>query len=366
MQTSENTARSVGTMFSESSLVESTDPDATRWHQQADWPLEKTTSLGRLRPVSAKSSSHIGELFQAPVVGPDGSIVTGLITLPDSSLWAKVVLIPLPGHDIVMRAGFTKVRRAVELTFEFLGEKCPGLEIWIEDNIIPGVGMGSSTCHCTAGVLAACRMCKRKITDLDVMTLVYRAEGPCDPLAAIDWGVVPIWASRAGFLVDIIPRPLPRLVALGFVTDRRSVSTDELARRTVYTDADVLAAAPVFEAAKKAILSGSAADLALAATASATLNQTRCATPFWRELNHIAKKVGAAGVAASHSGTAASLLWTPQTESLRSKIDEARQWLMALGATSIHPFSTSKSPSLRDIGVQGSLRPPACLPVGPA
>jgi uncharacterized protein involved in propanediol utilization len=288
------------------------------------------------------AASHCGELFQGPVIGPDGTPVTGVITLPDPRFWAAAVIASRTDMRIeVDPPACTKVRKAVELALQIVKLNSLGFTVHVFSNIPQGVGMGSSTAQCVAAVRAVLQIARRTLTDIQTLKLVYQVEGPCDPLTATSWGTVLIWASRDGFALEVIEEPLPRMAALGFVTDQQGVSTDELARTTVYSPSELDTYARILELAKQAIRSGSAADLGKAAVLSADANQHRCATVHWNELNAIADRMGAVGVAVSHSGTAAAILWSIEQDALRDRIDDASARLTELSATNIHCFGTA-------------------------
>src|SRR5206468_3814018 len=145
------------------------------------------------------------------------------ITLPDPHYRSMVSILPTGSGEIEVEHGFSKVEKAIALTIKEAAVRLRrpdfldiGCKVTVMDTGIPRcAGMGSSSSHCVGGVLATAGMLGWTITDVDVLTLVFEAEGPCDPLTSLRWGTTLLWASRQGFAFEVIERPLPALAAIG-------------------------------------------------------------------------------------------------------------------------------------------------------
>jgi uncharacterized protein involved in propanediol utilization len=291
---------------------------------------------------------HWGEIVQGWLLH-DGELVVGLLTLPDPSYGTTAVVTPRRGTGIFStQPEKWKAFKAAYLALEAVGVKT-GVSFHLRSNIPLGVGAGSSTSDCTAiarAVVAAVGSNGKSMSDLDLLQkIVFAAEGPCDPLALLDWGLPVLWASRRGKVLHVFPRPLPELHALGFVTDPgRTVSTDALASAQAtrfVPQAEVDAFAEILKKLEIAIATGSARGVGEAATASGMLNQKHCRIARWDQLSKLAENVGAVGLSCSHSGTAAALLWNPAKDDLAARVAEATAQAQQLGVTHIHEFRAS-------------------------
>lgn len=288
--------------------------------------------------------SHWGELVQGWLVH-DGEIVVGLVTLPDPTYGTTAIATPQRGTGIyTLQADKGKAFRTACLVLEALGVKT-GISFRLRSNIPVAIGGGSSTSDCTAlvrAIIAAIGPSGKHLSDIELLQIVFAAEGACDPLPLLDWGFPILWASRRGRVLHVYPLPLPELYALGFVSDpERTVSTDTLAAaqaKAPVAQADLDAFAEILENLDLAITTGSALGVARAATASGSLNQKHCPIRDWDRLCKLAESVGALGVSCSHSGTAAAFLWNPSDDNLAAQVAEARAALRQLGATHIHEF----------------------------
>jgi uncharacterized protein involved in propanediol utilization len=190
------------------------------------------------------------------------------------------------------------------------------------------------------------------VTNLEVLReVIFRAEGPCDPLALLPSGITVLWGSRTGNLVKAYTKPLPPVHELGFVTDpTRMVSTDALAQAQARTSEahmvrEIDAFAPVLAAFERALAAGSAKGVAEAAMSSGSLNQSRCPIMHWDHLTKLVPRIGALGLCCSHSGTAAAFIFDPTTDDLHERIAFATSELRDLGAAHIHEFRTDSDPT---------------------
>jgi len=327
-------------------IISPTSIHVPRWnqpsaHRRDSKNLQFHTGIGY-------SPGHWGEIVQG-WLRHNGELIVALLTLVDRTYGTTAVAIPRRGTGVFSsQAEKWKAFKAAYLTLEALGVKT-GLSFRLRSTIPIGVGGGSSTSDCTAlgrAIIAAVGASGKPITDLELLQkIVFAAEGACDPLPLLDWGLPLLWASRAGKVLHVFSRPLPQLYALGFVTEPgRMVSTDALASaqaKLAVPQADVDRFAKILQTLDMAIATGAALGVGEAATASGTLNQKHCPIAHWDDLCKLAEKVGAVGTSCSHSGTAAALLWDPATDNLAARVAEATAEVQQLGATYIHEFRPS-------------------------
>ncbi len=104
--------------------------------------------------------------------------------------------ISFPVEDLSLVEGFTYVRKAIELTFEHIGEKS-GLDIEISSEIPPASGLGSSASVSIATILAIHEVLGSKISEEDLAKLGHRVElevqeaaSPTDTTVATFGGVL--------------------------------------------------------------------------------------------------------------------------------------------------------------------------------
>lgn len=326
-------------------LLHPADPeDVRRWRKAVREFREPKPRGGRNVEVSV--SGHWGETVQGPVELPSGEVAVALVTLPDPTYRTTVIatrrrgsgiFCPNPGKWKAIDAACLAQREA---------QVRVGLLLLMHSTIPEGVGAGSSTADCTAAALAVLKVLGSDapaMSDLDILQkIVFRAEKACDPLALLRWGVPVLWGSRCGELLKVYGSRMPALHALGFVTSPGlSVSTDDLARKQALTrppQSEIDAFAAILQQLDTAIRTGSARGVAEAAMASGTLNQRHCEIMHWDRLIRLAGQVGALGVSCSHSGTAAALLFDPNTEDLGARVLEATAVLSEMGAAHVHEF----------------------------
>jgi len=307
------------------------------------------------RRVLRIQTTHWGEYIQGLIVH-DGKPLHALVTVPDASLYTRVTAIPQRrGSGVVC---FPRSKAKAVTAAQLLLEKWApgvGVALWLDSNIPEGVGGGSSSADCTGVAFAILDMLGVETTiatNLELLReVIFRAEGPCDPLALLSWGITVLWGSRTGNLVKAYNTPLPPMYAVGFVTDpTRTVSTDALAQAQAKADEreiarDIDAFAPVLAAFESSLAAGSARGVAEAAMYSGSLNQRRCPIKHWDRLTRLTPHLGALGLSCSHSGTAAAFLFDPSDDDLDERIACATSELRALGAAHIHEFRTDSEPT---------------------
>lgn len=324
---------------------------ASRWGAHRRPPTPTRRRRFHPRPVSITVTSHLGEIFQGWVRSPNGRFVIGLVTMPDATYTTTATLWPSRSRGIFSFPGEkTKAIKALKLILQKWAPDL-GVILHLESTIPEGIGAGSSTADCWAVALGGHQMLgipEALAPDLEVLQrIIFAAEGPCDPLPLLGWGVPVVWGSRTGELLEVFRQPLPAIQALGFATDpNKTVSTDALALAqagTQPTHAEADEHEAVLGALRQAITMQSVRGVAEAATRSGTLNQSRCRIKDWDLLQKIARNTGALGVSCSHSGTAAALLWDPAAEGLEEMIAAARAEVEALHVAHVHTFRTDSA-----------------------
>jgi uncharacterized protein involved in propanediol utilization len=290
---------------------------------------------------------HFGELIQVKVYGYDGKPTTVLITLPAPHLSVTVQVRQTSGLSVsVTPSHYSKVKRAVELALQAAGAGESGCEVRVcpHPTLPESVGLGTSTGQVLAAIRAVFAMLGfTPQDDLEVQEIAFDAEGPNDPLVATSWGTTAVYASRRrGYVHQVVPRPLPPMVAVGCVTDLQGHDTVKLKNEDTWTPADLRVGTQIVNDACRAILNGDAAALARAATRSARANQPRLPTRHWKELRTLLRRIDALGIAISHSGSTATYLFAPDDLELSRKIRETKQALEEMGVDHIQEFKIGR------------------------
>jgi uncharacterized protein involved in propanediol utilization len=272
---------------------------------------------------------HVGELVQVPVFCErlNREIVV-LLSLPCENVGTRAVFSKRASGGIRLRPeGKSKAQHACQHILDFIGATVHA-EITLE-HIRPtkqGVGYGTSTRDIAAASIAllwGVGIPPKDHSDL-LGALSVHVEGGSDPIFFPESAI--LFASREGFVYERLPGLIPRTACLSFDLGVK-IDTAKLVKKQ---RADGFAiecikdAEPILALLRHAVANRSPKELALAATASARLNQQNLAFPNFQQLSEMATEF-ADGIAISHSGSAATFLWDPHELSLApQKIIQAR------------------------------------------
>ncbi len=315
----------------------------------AEWPGVTTSELtsnvlkmsrGVVGPAKALQTTHWGELVQGPIAF-EGAIVTALITLPRPDKYSVASFTPGRIPLTVNPGWCTKALAAAREVLDRAGWPEFGGSLSIATNIPPGCGSGSTSADITATIRAVSRAVGLDLSAEEVQLLDWQIERAADPLALLGGGTV-VYGSRIGRIIRRLTQQLPRIHCVGFNAEPgKMVLTEELARLTEYSPAEVKAFGGILARAVEGVERGSVWKLAAAATDSAKLNQARVSTQHFDELVRAAAAVGASGLSVSHSGTVAAALFDPATPSLGDKADSFAAAARDLGCADIVRFEVS-------------------------
>ncbi|MFT3973145.1 MAG: propanediol utilization protein [Amaricoccus sp.] len=276
-------------------------------------------------------TGHFGEMLQGRL-GPAGPLA--LVTLPVRELWVAAELRRGPfrlhfpdGRRIVSPAQVTALHRR-------LGWPPPRGVLALRAAMPAGGGAGSST----AGLLAVAAACGRARG---------REPGGPEQLArlclAIERATDPImfpapdrllWDPRGARVLGQLP-PLPALEVVGGFLGP--------GQRTDPGDLDFADVADLVGAWVPAAARGDLPALAALATESACRNTARRGGPPLAPLVALARRCGALGVVAAHTGSARGLIFAPGA----GDRGEAKSALHALGATGVGLFRLGRTASGR-------------------
>ena len=265
-----------------------------------------------------------GEFVQGNLAGLDF-----LVSCPvDLFSWAEVWLEGLekadPGPEIRVlppepSGGAIKAARALELALKELG--CNGRRAWlkISRSLPPGKGFGSSTADIAAASFAAARALGREITPQQVARIALSIE-------ATDGTMFPgltLFDHRMGR----IARPLgpPPTMRVRILDLGGEVDTGGFNRRADLAALNARKEPRVREALQKVVLGIRRGDpwlLGEGATGSAVAHQSILPKEGLEEIAAVARRSGAYGVVAAHSGTLVGILLPPE-EGVKSRVEES-------------------------------------------
>ncbi|MSU90465.1 propanediol utilization protein [Rhodobacteraceae bacterium 2CG4] len=236
----------------------------------------------------ARVAGHFGELLQGRL---HGEVV--LITLPCPALAVRADWRPGGGDLRVEQPPGLVPGPALRRLFALAG-RAGGGRLRLQADMPPGAGAGAST----AALLAVAQALGLPAGP-EAAELCRQLEGASDPLMLPEPGQV-LWASRRGRVVADLP-PVPAFEVVGgfhgppVPTDPEDAAFAEIA--------DLLGD---WRAAR-----GDRARLAAIATESARRNHALHGGPDPAPLLRAARKHGALGVVAAHTGSARGLLFAP-------------------------------------------------------
>lgn len=283
-----------------------------------------------MRPERASVAGHFGELLQGRL-GPDGPLA--LVTLPAPGLRVAAELRPgafglhlADGRRILHRRQAAALHRAIAGT--------PSGRLALRAGMPAGGGAGSST----AALLAAAAVIARArglppAGPERLARLCLGLEGATDPLMHPAPARL-LWDPREARILGTLP-DLPALeVAGGFLGP---------GLRTDPADRDFADIADLAAAWGPAAGRGDLPALARLATESARRNAARRGWPDLQPLLAAARRFGALGIVAAHTGSARGLVFAPGVGCRPG----ARDALRALGMTAVHHFRLGWDPSAR-------------------
>ncbi|MFO1142166.1 MAG: propanediol utilization protein [Amaricoccus sp.] len=273
------------------------------------------------RPATAAVSGHFGELLQGRL-GTDGPLV--LVTLPAPDL--RVTVRFTPGPFALHCAGGERAIRpaqAAAICRALTGR--PGGRLRVSSDAPAGGGAGSSTAALLAVAAACAGASGRALPPPEALArLCHTLEGATDPLMHPAPERL-LWAPRAARALAVLP-PLPPLQVIGgFLGRGQPTDPADLD----FADVGDLAAAWPAAAAR-----GDLAALAALSTESARRNAVRRGGPPIEPLLARARRSGALGVAAAHTGSARALIFAPGAAIGESTLAALRD----LGLRRLHRF----------------------------
>lgn len=251
--------------------------------------------------AAARAPGSCGELAQGML---DGDYF--LVTCPIDMYADAQVELTQGGGGIDAPADAPKSRRAVALTLAHFGYGDMGARLRLSSPLPRGKGMASSTADVSAAIAATAAALGS--TAAMTPTLIAQIALQVEPSDGVMLPHIAVFDHKRGRLAQSLGPPPPmRVVALDF-----GGGVDTLAFNGVNRDEALKRLQPELAAAlaliRRGIRGGSAADVGKGATVSAIANQRILRKPQLDAALRLAKRVGAVGVNAAHSGTMLGVL----------------------------------------------------------
>jgi uncharacterized protein involved in propanediol utilization len=275
---------------------------------------------------SGACSSHHGELIQGALCLPGGGATPCLLSLPrpDRGSVCRLELFETNGLEVTPRWK-RKALRGAQLTLARYGFPEATGRLSLRCELAAGLGLGSSTADVVAAIRAAADALGARPGPEEVAALAVEAETASDPTMFSQAAL--LFAPRLGRVLEHWGDWYPDYLVFGCTLRPGGEGIDTLGLPPERNEAELDRFARLVELARRAFRSRDAAAIAVAATQSARLNQSRVPLERFNLLLRIAADIGALGVQIAHSGVVGGVLLDPQDAALNRKIASlARAW----------------------------------------
>jgi uncharacterized protein involved in propanediol utilization len=301
---------------------------------------------GEYRVGYGSCHAHHGELLQGQISNEKGYPRRCLMTLPCEGFYSEVSFFPDSSGELrVDPAHKEKTRRTVELLFGYLEYHEAGGLIQVSSNIEECKGYGSSTADCVAGALAAADAFRLRLPEEDIAQLIVQAEQASDNVM---FSNAVLFAHREGIVIEDYAKPVPEIEMLGIDTEPEGTINTLGYTPVSYSRKEVQYFEMLVAALKRAIRTQDRQLLGCIATASANINEQFLPKPGYKEIQALAERMGALGVAVAHSGTVVSIMLDPTDEKLEWKAEALYKNVACLGFSNIlrlrtHPMQIRRN-----------------------
>jgi uncharacterized protein involved in propanediol utilization len=321
-----------------------TPPEFAAWRA----PLPASVTFHTPRCAKARRESHIGEKVQGAtslrngwpktladhrVVASDADpAVPFLVDLPAPCLYTEATcsITPGSGQINVHPQGRSKAAAAVRLALQVFGlAGRVDVELTLTSNIRSARGNGGSSTDigATLDVVARALGCELQGALVDFLTVATeRASNP-------SYRGPGIFLQRAGVMPWQWPS-WPGMRILGLDDSRAPDVVTDAMKRPRYSRGQIDAFDFMLRGLIAAVQSGDVAAIGHLMERSAEINEEFLPRNFaggLAALREIRKQCGSAGVAVSHSGTVAALVWPTDADDVDQKVERATHALRECG-----------------------------------
>ncbi|KAB7709121.1 hypothetical protein F9802_03160 [Bacillus aerolatus] len=242
-----------------------------------------------------------------------------LFTLP-VPLKSQAVFVPDRFAGVRSRSSKSKIIRAAELALAKLGKKTGGC-LYISSQIPVSKGMASSSADITAAVRAVASSFGTHFTGADISSIAAAIE----PTDGVMYEGINALNQKNGELLQSYFR-LPELFLIGYDSGGILNTHDYYLMKREYSAAEKAEMQLVYDQMHHGLISGNTADILLAATKSAVINDRFFPKPFFSLFTEIASQFEA-GVVVGHSGTVIGLLLDKNDLFLPKKVKEIKRMI---------------------------------------
>lgn len=257
------------------------------------------------------SHGHHGEILQGAVTTAADKPRPVLVTLPCLAYESKARFRLSSRPDLrVYPPECTKALTAARLTLDELDMNEWGGTLWLDSNITPLQGLGSSTADVTAAVRAVADTCGACLPSAHIARIAVMAETASDPLM---FGTSPIlFAQREGLVLECFEQALPSMVLLSLRDPRNGPGTSTLALNPHRHESRALTRYEgLLNELRAGIATNNLSGIAAVATNSALINQSCLHKPRLESLLALGYEHGASGIQIAHSGSVMGLIFEP-------------------------------------------------------
>lgn len=292
---------------------------------------------------SGHAISHHGELIQG-ALRIEGKTTPCLVSLPrpDKRSFCRLELFDDSRLE-VSPSWKHKALRAARLALAHCGLPRATGRLTLRCEVEAGLGLGASTADVVAAIRAVAQATNSWISPEQVAAMAVEAEVACDPTMFEEPAM--LFAPRQGRMLEYWGAWYPDFLVFGCNLRPDGDGIDTLSLSPDYSPAELKQSEQVVDAARLAFRRRDARAVAIAATQSAQLNQSRVRLERFEAWTKLAAEIGALGVQISHSGVVGGVLLDPSDAALSAKISVLQRACRSLGGGASELFRTG--PAIR-------------------
>lgn len=283
------------------------------------------------------SYCHHGEILQGEFYSDKHKLyVYGLCTLKCDIYYSKTKFFGIKNNKLnVYPQNKTKAREAVGNLLQHLNINLGG-DLFIDSNIKPKVGFGSSTADVLSSILSVLNYLSIDLDERDIARLAVKSEIASD---SIMFNEEVLFAQRKGLILDKYKKNIPPIHVLGFSDPYNKGYCTVKMKPIKYSSSERKKFDVLRMNLRDAIASQNAHLLGNVSTESALINQNYYEKKNIDKILGIMEDVKSVGLQISHSGNLLGLIWEYSTPFIGEKIESAKNQLRSLDIKSFWEFT---------------------------
>jgi uncharacterized protein involved in propanediol utilization len=273
-----------------------------------------------LARASAQQSciTHHGELIQGGL-RRDGEVIPCLVSLPrrDRISTCRLELFGAEALEIAPRWK-GKALRAARITLARLGLPRATGRLTLTSQVETGLGLGSSTADVVAAIRACASALGAVLRPEEIAAIAVEAELATDPLMFDSQAL--LFAPCNGRVLEHWGDWYPSYIVFSCNLAEAGTRVDTLSLSRHYSDEEAEHFEDIAATARQGFTRRDPAQIAIAATQSAILNQSRVPLARFSALESLARDSAALGMQVAHSGVVGGVLLNPEDPELVDKL----------------------------------------------